>query len=394
MKKAFTLVEMLIVVVVLVTLMTITFRLGSIGQSQGMRARTISKLQRVENCLSGYFAAFGSYPPVAIQGSRNINLKVNSRGFQQLNQDQEPEWSNESRAWLQVEAACRSQPVGCSYPPDSKMDHYIEACSREIQKRASSNEEKYKAYWQNDDVRARNVAGFSSITRGNLGQVLAENSSDWSQVQIFKFGLMSFLLPRYLLMMNFDRNYGNELLSHPQWTKNNNLPCDPLTGRKFSGWTSVKNCADDYRSNPRDRQNLARVANIPSQAVCARWMPNLQGICSCTFSTSLFGINIKGTHGEDYGMVGIEPNLEICSPDPTGTSDQYVLDGVTVRDGWGNELFYYSPPPYQSYTLWSAGPNGKTFPPWIDRKEFVKENANARELVAKWIADDIIQLSN
>ena len=60
MKKGFTLVEMLIVVVVLVTLMTITFRLTSLGRDQTDRNKTIARLQRLENALSGYYAAFGS----------------------------------------------------------------------------------------------------------------------------------------------------------------------------------------------------------------------------------------------------------------------------------------------------------------------------------------------
>jgi len=29
----------------------------------------------------------------------------------------------------------------------------------------------------------------------------------------------------------------------------------------------------------------------------------------------------------------------------------------TVRDGWGRDLYYWSPPPYQTYDIWSAGPD-------------------------------------
>ncbi len=72
MKKGFTLVELLIVVVVLVTLMTITFRITSVGDESTKRNRTINRMQRLENCLSGYYAAYGSYPPVKLHGSREI----------------------------------------------------------------------------------------------------------------------------------------------------------------------------------------------------------------------------------------------------------------------------------------------------------------------------------
>ena len=82
MKKGFTLVEMLIVVTVLITLMGMVFRLGSLGGDSTRRNVTISRLQRVENCLSGYYAAFGSYPPVKLHGTRNIYAKANSHGIQ------------------------------------------------------------------------------------------------------------------------------------------------------------------------------------------------------------------------------------------------------------------------------------------------------------------------
>ena len=80
MKKAFTIIEMLVVVVVIATLMTIVFRLSSIGEDSEYRNRTIVRMQKLENCLSGYHAAFGSYPPVKMHGARDIYLKVGEHG--------------------------------------------------------------------------------------------------------------------------------------------------------------------------------------------------------------------------------------------------------------------------------------------------------------------------
>ena len=72
-KSGFTLIELLIVTVVVVSLMAIVFRLSGIAGGATDRQETVSRLQRLENCLSGYYAAFGSYPPVPLQGaSRNI----------------------------------------------------------------------------------------------------------------------------------------------------------------------------------------------------------------------------------------------------------------------------------------------------------------------------------
>ena len=84
MRKAFTLIEMLIVIAVLTTLMTIVFRLSSIGGDSWRRSETITRIQKLENCLSGYYAAFGSYPPVKLHGSRSINFAVGSRILRSL----------------------------------------------------------------------------------------------------------------------------------------------------------------------------------------------------------------------------------------------------------------------------------------------------------------------
>ena len=62
---------------------------------------------------------------------------------------------------------------------------------------------------------------------------------------------------------------------------------------------------------------------------------------------------------------------------------------MTVRDGWGNDFYYYSPAPYQSYVLWSAGPNEKTFPPWVDLEQFKEDHGDHYEKAVRWMADDI-----
>ena len=73
MKKGFTLLEMLIVMALLVTLMGIVFKLHDIAGDSEDKSCTILRMQRLENCLAGYHAAFGSYPPVQLHASRNIS---------------------------------------------------------------------------------------------------------------------------------------------------------------------------------------------------------------------------------------------------------------------------------------------------------------------------------
>ena len=72
-KSGFTLIELLVVTVVVVSLMAVMFRLSGIAGNASQRETTVHRLQCLENCLSGYYAAFGSYPPVPLQGaSRNV----------------------------------------------------------------------------------------------------------------------------------------------------------------------------------------------------------------------------------------------------------------------------------------------------------------------------------
>ena len=393
MKKAFTLIELLIVVVVLVTLMTITFRLGAIGQSQSERNTTVNRIQRLENCLSGYYAAFGTYPPVRLHGSRNYKLKVSSHGIQNMDgEEQNLHWDwfnadkrsvkdskNEAADWEMVQAACKAQPVDCRFPfpENGGYDRIIEAMAENLKSLAeesdSISEERKKALTSPiDDGVSKN--------RGRHDM----DKSEWRDVQLFKFGLMSFLLPRYLVMMGSAREFYED---SNQWSGNNAMPCDPLTGRSFNTWSAMRD-----KANSDQQTDLASIANIPSQAACARWIPNLENSCHCNYPFSLFGINIQDGTGSDLAVNNLD--IEIFSPggfDDDSTSGQYVLDGVTVRDGWHREFYYYCPAPYQSYVLWSAGANGRTFPPWVSRKEL---DSSANECVGYWTEDDIVNLSH
>ena len=121
-------------------------------------------------------------------------------------------------------------------------------------------------------------------------------------------------------------------------------------------------------------------------------MPNLEGICRCNHKITLFGVDIQSGDGSDLNSENL--NIEVFSPYNSGGEsykDQYVLDGVTLLDGWWREFYYYSPAPYQTYVLWSAGPNGRTFPPWISKE---KLSSQANRCVSLWTNDDIIHLSN
>jgi len=421
--RGFTLVELLVVVVVIVTLMSITFRLSSIGSDSTARNKTVDRLNRLENCLSGYYAAFGSYPPVAMHGYRNIYLTVNSHGIQNPKQENKGIWGwytptgshgigteQENRAWRQVRAACKSQPVACRFPFSSHYNEVLKAYSQMYQEKLKSNPNAYSTEQKN--VFGQNIDNGWSDNPGRH----TKNSDKvrWSDVQLFQFGLMSFVLPRYLVMMSFGyqdstadsfadnvfgtyddedlRKMGKDPDGFRQWKANNSLPHDPFTGQLFQGWTKVFDCVKRGIQDPRE---YARVSSVPSQAVTARWLPNLEGIVTCAQNFKLYGINIKDTSDPSGGLSPDNMgDLEVYTPqgfDSDSTSQQYMLDKVTVEDGWGTEFFYYSPAPYQTYTLWSAGKNGRTFPPWISRDK-LSADANAAKCAGVWVADDIMRM--
>lgn len=396
MKKGFTLVELLIVVVILVTLMTMVFRLGAIGGDSERRAVTVQRVQLLENALSGYYAAFGMYPPVKLHGSRNIFLKTDDNGAQSDSGEENTAlwgWANqngdvtdsnaESVAWRQISAALRSQPMGCEFPFDEDHIDDINEASAELRRWASESSK------MPDHVRQKAQAGFRQVRPEDVAAF--RNETDWNKIKLFRFGVMSYLLPRYLVMMNGDIRFFNQ---YAQWSENNTKPSNAMTGDTME-WDDIQTYINS--SLPTD---LIKVANIPSQAVCARWLPTLKGALACNSPRTLFGVQIRGDQAvgqslpfwdEDSGMMG---GCELYSPDGYGGSSDgpfYALDSITMLDGWGRELYYYSPSPHQSYTVWSAGPNGKTFPPWVSRDSLPQD---ANQCISVWIKDDIVGQSN
>ncbi len=384
MKKGFTLVEMLVVVAVLITLMAIAFRLGGIAKQDDERNQTVLKMQKLENCLSGYYAAFGTYPPVKLHGDRSYLQTTNIRGMQDVDgNEQEPNWANEWSSEFQIKAACLAQPVACEfpYPADDDVSKLVEKKSERLKVEAQINTKM--------DSHTKSVlsAGFDNGVGSNIGRHSRnKDNADWRNTELFKFGLLSYLLPRYLVMMNCDDRF----FDYAQWGNNNSLPCDPFTGSRFTSWREIQqNCLTSNQ-----KSDLARVSNIPSQAACARWISNLEKMLATKWQVTLFGVIVSDGDSDVARNVSKDDISKIYSPMGGGsdsTANQYILDCITVLDGWGSEFYYYSPAPYQNYVLWSAGPNGSTFPVWASMEELTSD---AKEHVLKWTKDDIISLSH
>ena len=298
MKRGFTLIEMMVVVAVLVTLMSISIRIANIGSETEARSMTISRMQRLENALSGFHAAFGCYPPVKLHGNRSLE-----------HQGQDINWSNEGEAWRWVRDVCRSQPVGCRFPFPPGANGKISEAIRELSDavREASNTEEYQDLFSSQDMKDWANAGFMSASDSRVEGRLSGKKDKvlWSDMKLFQYGVMSFLLPRYLVMMGGDRQYyeGNDGSGgYAQWSQNNQNPSDPYTGNPVP-WSTVYNWVQNYVNNDeRMSEEIVKLRLMPSQAVCARWMPNIEGICRCNRDITLFGVHIKSTHRMDMGI--------------------------------------------------------------------------------------------
>ena len=389
MKRAFTLIELMIVVMVIAILTGIVFRLMGVSDDTAKRNTTIVRMQRLENCLSGYYAAFGNYPPVALEGrSRDYRTQVNDVGIQQTSMALKNGGVTPENAM----AACKAQPVCAYFPFDESECPAIKEVAKLVVKKHNSDDPSFKAF--RDDPKCGEL--FDGLEQPSMLNAKS-GKREWPHTQVFQFGLMSYLVPRYLVMM--DRGTTSPSTKRAgmydefaQWYENNQLPCRFDDGTPYGSWAEL---VQDLSREP------WKVALMPSQQACLRWLPNLEGSCSIgfncdrvAFSISLKDRNQVGASGCTVGALA-KPKLFTAGNSQAGLTSPatqcYVLNSISMVDGWSVELLYYSPAPYQGYRLWSAGPNGATFPPWVSEEEIATlQNANE---VRSWMVDDIVHMS-
>jgi len=226
-----------------------------------------------------------------------------------------------------------------------------------------------------------------------------KESGEWTETQLFQFGLLSYLLPRYLVMMGYGIESGggsdqaaaaNLYDGFDQWGDNNSMPCQFEDGLQFVSWSAVNAVLGKA-------DEKWKIAALPSQAVTARWLPNLEGILTCAIPIgNLYGVAVSDGTRIDLDNPPSEDEIYSSGDSQSGEngakSQPYILDRITCLDGWGRDFYYYSPPPYQGYRLWSAGANGKTFPPWIPDEQ-IKKMSN-ENVIRNWLSDDIVHMSN
>jgi len=343
-KQAFTLVEIMVVVSVIAILALASFRLMKAAAHNKKVAETQARMERLQNALSGYYAQYGHYPPVPFYSSMNPEEARNfdSNGVLGNNFAAKAKW------------ASRAQPMAYEYPPPAYADqNFIDVI--------------FNRNLQQGDGRTKDM--FSS---GIAAQFDPKNPAWDEGPKAFKFGLLSFLLPR-LEVANFAENSlirDTVVFSIPQWLEHN--PATPQGLPKTQG----NNAAF---SRAMQAQRLAE------NEACARWLPHLEHTIN-GLGAPILGVNIwSGTTQSADDGGGFQKRVTRLAG---GGDDLIATMSATCVDAWYNSFYYHSLPPYQSYILWSAGPDGNTFPPWIDSKDpYYIANKKA---ILEMIKDDIV----
>ena len=332
-QSAFTLIELMVVVVVIGILLAGVFKLmGTVG-AHNKQAQTRARMERIQNAISGFYSAYGTFPPVTAHNSPDP--------FDPELQAEDASNTQIGGSTLTAEAAnqaARSQPVSFEYPHNKDLDEFV------------------NIFFQEQQVVAINEA-YGQIA-GTIPDYL------WQDIKMFKFGLLSFLLPRVeVIGFPEDGSWSDEqpdmnFYRSKQWKINNPVSVVGAT----------------------DQQALIRTLRAQRKlenTATAKWMPNFEKIIYG--GHKIFGVDTQEPHTEGVHFRG--PYVRKSG----GT--KVVLQVMSIRDGWGNDFYYYSPPPYQSYRLWSSGPDGKTFPPWISLESL---SSSDRAKAAKWIEDDVV----
>ena len=328
MKKSngFTLIELMIVIAIIGILIGTTFKLMRVAAESKARAVTIARMERLQNALSGYFSAYGMYPAVP---TTYVNTDPNAADFVDESSGKQITDKNQ-----RIQAAARAQPVAFEFPTP---------------------------LWLTTD-RLKELLGLDVISMADAWASM-EDVDEWTKSKTFKFGLISFLLPRVEVVGNSYNDQGS---------RNNDLKAPIADVYIMEQWKgNNKSSSVDGRTNDADKeraQRLRKQHEIENE-VCRRWMPCFEGTLN-SFSEKILGVQVHGGGGNCLVKRFLKGSTKVA------------LAYITIVDGWGNEFYYYSAPPHQSFRVWSAGPDGQTFPPWIPSTEYPD--------AVNWIKDDII----
>ncbi|MBR1609425.1 MAG: prepilin-type N-terminal cleavage/methylation domain-containing protein [Kiritimatiellae bacterium] len=185
------------------------------------------------------------------------------------------------------------------------------------------------------------VRGMGDSAAENIAKAIRnsdkKNEVLWSETPLFTFGLLSFFLPRYNGFVH-DSNDSEATMGRYPYT--------------FAGI--------DNGTRKRD-QALKQYVNFNKFADGKAHGDTERDLAAVRRILPLLGGKLKYDDScvESYGI--IESDIRI-HPNNTGQGSQTEFTNriYFVRDAWYNWIHYRSLPPYETYKIWSNGPDGKT----------------------------------
>ena len=143
----------------------------------------------------------------------------------------------------------------------------------------------------------------NGVSQGVYQTITGSPPLTWGECHVFTFGLMSYLMRRYTGYADWMQGpFPNFFNPGGQWATNNVPP-------------------------PGDQDRDIKAIR--------RWWPMIDKITDA------------------------RPVVETISAAGASSGQPITNINITVRDGWARELHYRSPAPYQTYDIWSVGPDGK-----------------------------------
>lgn len=273
--RGFTLIEMMIVILLIVTLAGMSFRMVAVMGRNNDISKTRAKLEQVGNALEEYRSIFGKYPDVR---------------FYPIYETSDGPGAKLVGTW---------QPVGYEFPSEFSYKQQL---------------------------------GSLNDLRRDFKDKLRYGNGDEQTGIIYTFGLVSYFLPRY----NGAAGDGETIRKLAGYVESGSARNTLSDGEAIKQWTLANSRRDGQTGDSERDLSAAR-----------RILPHLG-----TYLTD------EDKPNKNVGIIAWLGGAN--DGRPRNIKGKSVTNLVaTVRDAWYHELRYRSLPPYDSYDLWSVGPDGR-----------------------------------
>lgn len=314
-QHGFTLIEMLIVIVIIFILSGMVLKIMTMVSDNTAKTRCKSELLQIENALAEYYSEYGQYPPgVDEQPQRNVDYEYENAAYQ----------------------------------PPGFRDNFL----------VSSD--------YSNTLAATGNPYFPDII------VSADNWPRYVAVRLDRYAVGGH--NKYQQMKNWGIGYNYGLYSH-LWERDMEGKRDGTDEEKRRAILFGGQFHWYRKDSERDKRLKIKLASLLS---------NVTPLCNAREEKRRNYSNVpvysrrtgkKYLPGEEFDN-GDGSNKHEFHDSDSGGSPQYLNSVYTVRDPWGHGLYYECKPPYYSYKLWSAGPDGQSYSDQVSSQGLKKYNAD------------------